>query len=635
MDAHLDTDHRRTWRRGLSALLGFVGAGMLLFGGTVANTAASATITDLGTLGGTTSNATAISEANEVIGASTHANVGGSHAFVWSPGGGMDDLDAHLGYPFKPQSVAVAINVHGAVIGYGDLSNQGPWHAYVWRSDGVAETDIGVLPGDEQNQPTALNDAGLVIGESIPSAIADKHAYAWTRSDGLVPLNLGGSPSTAVALNANGQVVGNSRNAAGGGGGFSWTAGGGMVDLGNFFPVALNDNGLVAGAIGSHAGAWSSAGLVDLGTLPGDFTSQAMFVSANGELVGTSTGGPVPHVFAWTAGGGMVDIGNLGGAVITPVAVNASGQIVGYGTTAGSAAMHAFSWTPGGTIQDLGTLGSSDTRAVDVNASGVVVGHANLTNDAGVHAFAWTASGGMVDLGTLGGTVSLPLDMNDNGRVAGWSALAGNAATHAAVWNLGSGPVSTTTALGSSGSPAVIGAQVTYTATVSPAPNAGTVAFNDGGVTIAGCAAQAVNASTGVATCQTSGATAGTHSITAEYSGSAGYLASASSAVSQVFVYRVMLLYDPAVPAKGGGMTISLELVDANGVNLSSSTIAVTVTGVSPNPAPGVAPSGAFTFRKGTYSLSVKTKKDPPGAYTLSFVAGADPSTHTATFVVP
>src|SRR5437868_1190623 len=116
MDAHLDTAHRRTWRRGLSALLALVSAGTLLFGG-VATSAASATITDLGTLGGTSSNATAISQADEVIGASTSAT-GGSHAFVWAAGAGLDDLDNHVGYPTKFTSVALAINVHGAVLGY-------------------------------------------------------------------------------------------------------------------------------------------------------------------------------------------------------------------------------------------------------------------------------------------------------------------------------------------------------------------------------------------------------------------------------------------------------------------------------------------------------------------------------------
>jgi probable HAF family extracellular repeat protein len=40
----------------------------------------------------------------------------------------------------------------------------------------------------------------------------------------------------------------------------------------------------------------------------------------------------------------MVDLGTLGGSYSTPVAVNASGRVVGYSTTAGDAASHAVLW---------------------------------------------------------------------------------------------------------------------------------------------------------------------------------------------------------------------------------------------------------------------------------------------------
>jgi Bacterial Ig-like domain (group 3) len=75
-------------------------------------------------------------------------------------------------------------------------------------------------------------------------------------------------------------------------------------------------------------------------------------------------------------------------------------------------------------------------------------------------------------------------------------------------------------------------ALVTYTATVTPVPSSGgTVAFTDGGHAITGCSAQAVNTSTGEATCTTEYPAAGVHSIGAEYSGSPDtvYEASASS----------------------------------------------------------------------------------------------------------
>ncbi|MGH3185306.1 MAG: Ig-like domain-containing protein, partial [Streptosporangiaceae bacterium] len=76
----------------------------------------------------------------------------------------------------------------------------------------------------------------------------------------------------------------------------------------------------------------------------------------------------------------------------------------------------------------------------------------------------------------------------------------------------------TATTLASSANPSVAGPAVTYTATVSPVPDGGTVAFTDGGATITGCGAVPVDTSTGRATCQVTYTSAGTHSITAAYS---------------------------------------------------------------------------------------------------------------------
>ena len=59
---------------------------------------------------------------------------------------------------------------------------------------------------------------------------------------------------------------------------------------------------------------------------------------------------------SWTASGGMVDLGTLGGRYSNAVAVTASGQVVGNSTLAGDTVSHAFSWTASGGMVDLGTL---------------------------------------------------------------------------------------------------------------------------------------------------------------------------------------------------------------------------------------------------------------------------------------
>jgi hypothetical protein len=95
-------------------------------------------------------------------------------------------------------------------------------------------------------------------------------------------------------------------------------------------------------------------------------------------------------------------------------------------------------------------------------------------------------------------------------------------------------PKGTVTSLVASPNPSVVGAQVMYTATVNPAPSGGTVAFNDGGAVISGCSAVAVSSSSGVATCNVTYDTFGSHSIAANYVGSVPYLSSASTALIEV-----------------------------------------------------------------------------------------------------
>ena len=93
-------------------------------------------------------------------------------------------------------------------------------------------------------------------------------------------------------------------------------------------------------------------------------------------------------------------------------------------------------------------------------------------------------------------------------------------------------PTATATALSSSENPSAAGDQVTYTATVTPTPDSGTVAFADGGTTIAGCDAAAVGAN-GTATCQTSYGAVGAHGITAAYTGGSNFQASASAPLTE------------------------------------------------------------------------------------------------------
>jgi large repetitive protein len=98
----------------------------------------------------------------------------------------------------------------------------------------------------------------------------------------------------------------------------------------------------------------------------------------------------------------------------------------------------------------------------------------------------------------------------------------------------------TTTKVVSSLNPSSTGISVTFTATVTAiAPAAGvrtgSVAFEDGGAPIAGCAAQLL-AAAGTATCATSALAAGIHTITAIYSGDGNFTTSTSAPLAQTVV---------------------------------------------------------------------------------------------------
>ena len=100
-------------------------------------------------------------------------------------------------------------------------------------------------------------------------------------------------------------------------------------------------------------------------------------------------------------------------------------------------------------------------------------------------------------------------------------------------------PASTSVVLTSSANPSLAGQAVTYTASIgvtlpgsgTPAPT-GTVEFSDPGTPIPGCTARPVSG--GRATCTvTTYSAAGTHSITAAYSGDSNFIGSTSAVLSQ------------------------------------------------------------------------------------------------------
>jgi len=122
----------------------------------------------------------------------------------------------------------------------------------------------------------------------------------------------------------------------------------------------------------------------------------------------------------------------------------------------------------------------------------------------------------------------------------------------------------TTTALFMSPNPAHVGVAVTYTATVQPAANAGTVEFTSDGTAVKGCSAQPVR--NGRATCTATYWKGGNLAVEAYYTGAAGFSRSHSSIGTEVIAFpgtgywlatRTGAVYGVGAAPSLGGVSVS------------------------------------------------------------------------------
>ena len=216
----------------------------------------------------------------------------------------------------------------------------------------------------------------------------------------------------------------------------------------------------------SHAFQWRNDHLTDLGTLADGWSSQASWVSENGNIAGISQNGEIDPLVGipefrgvlWRHGQ-MTDLGTLeGGYETLAVGVNNSGHVAGLALNTVSdpfclfapgfcnTQTRAFLWRDG-VIHDLGTLGGPDAIAFYVNEQSQVTGYSytNSTPNSAADAcganvptadpFLWEKGKGMTDLGTLGGTCGIPAAVNNQGQVVGLSDLAGDATFHPFIWD--------------------------------------------------------------------------------------------------------------------------------------------------------------------------------------------------------
>ena len=247
----------------------------------------------------------------------------------------------------------LGINASGQVVGQTNSSAGNP-RAFLY-SDGQMQ-DLGTLPNATCSDSSAygINDSGQVVGEACYD-FGYRHAFLYSggQMQDLGTLT-GGLHSEASAINASGQVVGDSE----------------------LFPSPTGGS--------PHAFLYSGGQMQDLGTLPNGSVSEAFDINRSGQVVGysytTSTG--TPHAFLYS-GDQMQDLGTLGGSFSRALGLNDSGQVVG-NSSPPTGRTHAFVYS-GGQMYDLNGLIPADSGwelvfANEINTSGQIVGTGIINN---------------------------------------------------------------------------------------------------------------------------------------------------------------------------------------------------------------------------------------------------------------
>ncbi|MCH7905361.1 MAG: DUF3466 family protein [Armatimonadetes bacterium] len=276
------------------------------------------------------------------------------------------------------------INASGHVVGYSHIPPSIS-RAFLWRNGGMF--DLGVLPGYDRGDASAVNDSVWVVGVSIRGYEPEERRATLWRGGTITDLGtLGGSYSTASGVNNSGQVVGSAEPNAGGG----------------------------------HAYLWENGFMTDLGTLPGELFSGAADINEQAQVVGYSYRTDFRAVL-WE-NGAITDLGTLGGEDSSAYAINDSAQAVGSSELSPGGSEHAFLWESG-VMTDLGTLLGNESSAFDINAAGDVVGWS------GRRAFLWR-NGAMTDLNDLlptgsGWELRYANGINDAGQIVGQGIING------------------------------------------------------------------------------------------------------------------------------------------------------------------------------------------------------------------
>jgi len=517
---------------------------------------------------------------------------------------------------------------------------------YTVAGDGTAGYRNGPAASAELDAPASVAvdpDGDLLIGDSANSAIRELAArsgnsFGHLVTEGDVDTIAGGSafgdvgnggPASAaqieeaygLATDASGDLFLSDYSGAPGSGDVREIAAtshpsfGISMTAGDIYQVA-DDLGGPTGIAASPSGALYVADYLAneirvLGTAPSitsaDSTSFAagvggsFTVTAGGSPTPTfSSAGALPPGVRLAANGTLSGMPALGTAGTYPLTVYASN---GVGSPASQNVTLTVSPAPTSVAVSASPAGLSVASTATIKAT------VSPTPDSGTVAFrdaagyitgcaAVAVSSGVATCATSTITSTAPDDV-----VASYAGDAQFASSSGRL-TITASPATTSLVLTSSPAVPTALATATLTATVTPRPDGGSVAFSSADGNVAGCGAEPVDPLTGAATCTTRALAApGVHSIQATYSGSADYRASTASLPMTIdrAMTSVVMTTSPSPVVAGSPMKVTATVTGPDGP-VNGGTVAFGDTGGAVIAADGC---GAVPVSNGAASCDV------------------------------
>lgn len=311
-------------------------------------------VEDLGVLAGDSSSvAWAINANGDVVGWSM--GPAGTRAFVFTTAGGLTALP---GLPLRPRTIARDINDAGDIVGSANAGGVDLGHAVLWRSGSI--TDLGTLGSGSSSEAWGINNLGQVVGWSSTGGSVGVHAFLYTGT--MIDLTPVSDNGYATDINDAGQVTGY-KTALGGYHAFRWQRGT-FVDLGvlpgfaHSFGWAINAAGQVSGNSTTASGnserfvRSSADSLLDLGGVGEHNVAQGINIS--GDVVGTA-GLSAKRAVRYTDAHGLQDLNtlidpSLGWVLLAANDINDAGQIVGYAFNNFTGQTHAVRLQPAASV---------------------------------------------------------------------------------------------------------------------------------------------------------------------------------------------------------------------------------------------------------------------------------------------